>query len=112
MGDRAALVDEGISVLWATAYLDEAERCDEVLLLNEGRLLASGPPGGFPKRCAGAPSRCAAPTRGPPRGAAGGARLPGVVDAMIKGRDIRVLVSREAPPDYLSATPGPCGRRP
>ncbi len=39
-----ALLDQGISVVWATAYLDEAEKCDEVLLLNEGRLLASGPP--------------------------------------------------------------------
>ncbi len=39
------LIGEGISVLWSTAYLDEAERCDDVLLLNDGQLLASGPPG-------------------------------------------------------------------
>lgn len=38
------LVDEGISVLWSTAYLDEAERCDQVLLLNEGKLIFSGTP--------------------------------------------------------------------
>ena len=38
------LTGEGIAVLWSTAYLDEAERCDTVFLLNEGRLLHSGPP--------------------------------------------------------------------
>lgn len=38
------LLDEGISVLWSTAYLDEAEKCDMVLLLNEGKLLYSGDP--------------------------------------------------------------------
>ncbi|MBV8899860.1 MAG: ABC transporter ATP-binding protein [Verrucomicrobia bacterium] len=38
------LVGEGIGVLWSTAYLDEAELCDEVILLNEGRKLCSGPP--------------------------------------------------------------------
>lgn len=38
------LLDEGISVLWSSAYLDEAERCDTVLLLNEGKLLYQGPP--------------------------------------------------------------------
>ncbi len=38
------LLDEGISVLWSTAYLEEAEQCDHVLLLNEGKLLYSGDP--------------------------------------------------------------------
>lgn len=38
------LADEGISVLWSTAYLEEAERCSQVLLLNEGELLYSGDP--------------------------------------------------------------------
>lgn len=36
------LLKEGISVLWSTAYLDEAERCETVLLLNEGKLLYHG----------------------------------------------------------------------
>jgi ABC-2 type transport system ATP-binding protein len=38
------LAGEGIGVLWSTAYLDEAEKCDELFLLNEGRLLFAGPP--------------------------------------------------------------------
>lgn len=44
------LLDEGISVLWSTAYLDEAERCKKVLLLNEGRLLYHGTPEAFTQR--------------------------------------------------------------
>lgn len=47
------LLDEGITVVWSTAYLDEAERCDSVLLLNQGQLLYSGPPDAMRDRVAG-----------------------------------------------------------
>ena len=33
------LVSEGVAILTSTAYLDEAERCHRVALMNEGRLL-------------------------------------------------------------------------
>ena len=39
------MAGEGMAVVWATAYLDEAERCDEVLLLKDGELIYSGAPG-------------------------------------------------------------------
>ncbi len=39
-----ALTDEGMAVVWSTAYLDEAERCESVLLLNQGKLLFDGSP--------------------------------------------------------------------
>ncbi|MCX6986158.1 MAG: ATP-binding cassette domain-containing protein [Lentisphaerae bacterium] len=38
------LVGRETGVVWSTAYLDEAERCDEVILLNEGKILYSGIP--------------------------------------------------------------------
>lgn len=38
------LLGEGITVVWSTAYLDEAERCKSVILLNEGKMLFQGPP--------------------------------------------------------------------
>ena len=47
------LLEEGISVLWSTAYLDEAERCDAVLLLNEGKLLYQGSPLDLARRLEG-----------------------------------------------------------
>jgi ABC-2 type transport system ATP-binding protein len=38
------LAGGGTTVIWSTAYLDEAEKCDEVIVLDAGRLLASGNP--------------------------------------------------------------------
>lgn len=46
------LVNEGIGVLWSTAYLDEAELCGEVVLFNEGKKLFSGPPKELTQRVA------------------------------------------------------------
>ena len=39
-----ALAEEGRTVLVSSHVMDEAERCDELLLLREGRLLATGGP--------------------------------------------------------------------
>ena len=38
------LTGEGVGVVWSTAYLDEAENCAEVLVLNAGKLLFQGDP--------------------------------------------------------------------
>jgi len=40
----AKLTEENISILWSTSYLDEAEKCREVLVLNEGKMLYFGSP--------------------------------------------------------------------
>lgn len=47
------LAGDGIGVLWSTAYLDEAEKCDVVFLLNEGRILHAGPPAELTRRVEG-----------------------------------------------------------
>ena len=44
---------DGIGVLVSTAYLDEAERCDHVVVLHEGEILAEGTPAMFKERVAG-----------------------------------------------------------
>ncbi len=33
------LAGDGMLILWSTSYLDEAEQCRDVLLMNEGKLL-------------------------------------------------------------------------
>lgn len=38
------LLDDENLIIWATSYLDEAELFDEVLLLNEGKILYNGEP--------------------------------------------------------------------
>lgn len=41
---RQLVDDERLSVIVSTAYLDEAERCAQVFVMHEGRLLAQGAP--------------------------------------------------------------------
>ncbi len=36
------LAGDGMLILWSTSYLDEAEQCRDVLLMNEGKLLYRG----------------------------------------------------------------------
>jgi ABC-2 type transport system ATP-binding protein len=88
-----ALVDEGVSVLWSTAYLDEAERCGDVLLLSEGRLLQSGAPGPMSERLAG--RTFAFPTAGIDKRAVVPRlrRHPYVMDALIRGNEVRLLLA-------------------
>src|SRR5512136_2665570 len=45
--------EEGMSVLLSTAYLDEAEKCNEVIMLHEGRLLGQDPPQEFSAKLSG-----------------------------------------------------------
>ncbi|MDO8946957.1 MAG: ATP-binding cassette domain-containing protein [Desulfocapsaceae bacterium] len=46
-------MDEETAVIWSTAYLDEAELCQDVLLLDNGQLMFSGPPKNLTERVAG-----------------------------------------------------------
>lgn len=100
------LVGEGLAVVWSTAYLDEAELCQEVLLLNEGSLLFAGAPTALTARVKGrtlqirkfAGSRRQLLTRA--------LRRKGVIDGVIQGRNVRLLVApNEKPPkaDELEA---------
>ena len=45
-----ALADDGTTLLVSSHVMDEAERCDSLLLLREGRLLASESPSGLRAR--------------------------------------------------------------
>ena len=47
------VAEEGTTVLMSTAYLDEAERCSEVIVLHEGELLGQGAPKDFSDPLAG-----------------------------------------------------------
>jgi ABC-2 type transport system ATP-binding protein len=39
-----ALAERGVTILVSTHFMDEAERCHELAILDRGRLVASGPP--------------------------------------------------------------------
>ncbi|OYV54971.1 MAG: ABC transporter ATP-binding protein [Acidiphilium sp. 20-67-58] len=101
---------EGVTVLFSTAYLDEAARCRDVLLLHEGRLLAQGPPERFTAPMAGRIFRAAAREGGRRRLQAVLAATPGVIDTVIEGRFVRVVseaASWQTPPgiDLVAAAP-------
>ncbi len=83
--------DEGMAVVWATAYLDEAARCGEVLL-HEGRLLAQGPPADFLAPLQGRVFRLRVPVgerRAIARRAAAHAK---VLDALVAGDALRIVL--------------------
>jgi ABC-2 type transport system ATP-binding protein len=87
-----------MTVLFSTAYLDEAERCDAVLLVHEGRLLGNGPPGRFTAEMHGR-SFFATASVGRRRLQARLAEAPGVIDAVIQGGRVRVVTATATPPD-------------
>jgi len=86
-----------MTVLFSTAYLDEAERCDRVLLVHEGKLLGSGEPGDFTAEMAGR-SYFATAGLGRRRLQARLATVPGVIDAVIQGSRVRVVTADAAQP--------------
>ncbi|URD60715.1 ATP-binding cassette domain-containing protein [Sphingomonas sp. KRR8] len=96
-----ALAGEGVGILWSTAYLDEAEKCDRVFLLSEGKLLKSGLPGDFlaPLKdrtirvAADEPARKLLPLA---------LALKGVIDGTVQGDAVRLLLAKDAKPDLSS----------
>jgi ABC-2 type transport system ATP-binding protein len=91
------------TVLLSTAYLDEAERCDDVILLHEGKVLGQGPPQGFSAPMVGRTWRVSAPAMRKRRLQHRLASAPGVVDALIDGEAVRVITDQphETAPDAL-----------
>ncbi len=92
------LTGEGVGVLWSTAYLDEAEQCDTVYLLNEGKMLHDGPPDDVLARVEGRVFRVAVDPDH--RRAALRAALdrPEVIDGTVQGAAIRLLMVDRTPP--------------
>ena len=88
-------VDElGMSVLVSTAYLDEAERCQEVILIHEGRILGQGAPDSFSRPLAGRAFMLLPPLE---KRRALQLRLSaakGVVDALILGSKVRLVTEK------------------
>jgi len=90
------LVSQDITVVWSTAYLEEAELCDDVLLLSEGRMLFNGPPKEMTSRLEGrcfqlrdiSGSRREVLTRVLDRDE--------VLDAVIQGNSVRVVLRKNA----------------
>ncbi|MEO8409070.1 MAG: ATP-binding cassette domain-containing protein, partial [Propionivibrio sp.] len=103
------LTSDGMAVVWATAYLDEAAQCDEVLLLSEGELRYAGPPAQLTERLVGRSFRLVEP-RGDRRLLLQQALdLPAVGDGVIQGHSLRVVLRADvdkAPVERLASEAG------
>jgi drug efflux transport system ATP-binding protein len=100
------LVASGMAVIWSTAYLDEAESCESVLLLNAGRLAFSGPPGDLTRRLEGRSFRLRTATGDRRRVLAEALDLAAVCDGVIQGETVRAVLrdgADRAPLDALAA---------
>ncbi|WP_105634910.1 ATP-binding cassette domain-containing protein [Cronobacter dublinensis] len=100
-----ALAGDGMLILWSTSYLDEAEQCREVLLMNEGKLLYQGAPKALTEKMAGRSlllRRSGGDNRALLREVM---QLPGVGDATIQGAAVRVIVKEGADAGPLHALP-------
>lgn len=91
------LTSEGIGVVWSTAYLDEAERCEQVLLLNDGMLIYSGPPSELTKRMVGRTFHIR--NAGGQRRAvlASAVTKPSIIDGVIQGANVRIVMAAGVP---------------
>jgi len=101
------LVDaDGIGVLVSTAYLDEAERCDHVVVLHEGELLSQGTPREFREQV-GEKVAVASPAAGirPRQVYTCLVGAPGIVDATIRSGRVRVVADGNGPSAATAALP-------
>ncbi len=90
---------QGMSVLLSTAYLDEAERCAEVILLHQGQVVGHGRPAAFSEPLCGRSFRVRQADTLPRRLQARLATLPDVLDATVQGQAVRLVTRRAEPPD-------------
>ncbi len=95
------LLEQGISVVWSTAYLDEAERCHTVILLNEGKSLFVGPPREMTQRLKDRTFLLTGIHQNQRQILIQALRQSNVLDGVIQGTDVRV-VSRNSSKEPLN----------
>ncbi|MBC7491884.1 MAG: ABC transporter ATP-binding protein [Novosphingobium sp.] len=91
------LAGDGIGVLWSTAYLDEAEKCDTVTLLSEGKRLYDGPPEALTDRIADRVIRVAVPSDGRRAVLQRALDHPAVIDGTVQGDALRLMLKADTP---------------
>jgi len=94
---------EGMTVLLSTAYLDEAERCQDVILMHDGISLGQGEPATFSRRVTGRTFQVSSPGMNKRSLQTRLSKAAGVIDAIIHQDGVRLVMEQpEAPiPDRL-----------
>ncbi|MCX5869859.1 MAG: ATP-binding cassette domain-containing protein [Deltaproteobacteria bacterium] len=96
------LVDEETAVIWSTAYLDEAELCQDVLLLEGGRLIFSGPPRNMTERVADRCFQVQGITGNRRQVLSRALQQPEVQDGIVQGQNVRIVLRADQNPPALS----------
>ena len=91
------LVDDGIAVVWSTAYLEEAELCGTTLVLNEGKLIFSGKPSEMTAPLAGRCWHLKNPEGNKRRLLAKALSRPEISDGTIQGHHLRLTFHANSP---------------
>ncbi len=90
------LLGGGMGVVWSTAYLDEAEQCDTVILLNEGKMLHDGPPSELLAHVEGRTFQIhGVKAENRRRVLMTTLQQEGVIDGVIQGKHVRVVMGKE-----------------
>jgi ABC-2 type transport system ATP-binding protein len=96
------LVQDGLTVFVTTAYLDEAERCNRVGLMHQGRLIHCDTPAALKKHMAEVCYEVTAPDRRAAREFL--EQQPGILSVEASGPTVHLfLVPRETSADKLAA---------
>ncbi|MEY0971076.1 ATP-binding cassette domain-containing protein [Providencia huaxiensis] len=90
------LADDGMLILWSTSYLDEAQQCKNVLLLNKGKQLYAGKPELLTEKMAGRSFLLDVPATQKRTVLQNALVLPETTDGVIQGRYIRLILKPNA----------------
>ncbi len=96
------LVDDETTVIWSTAYLDEAEQCQEVLLLDAGRVMFFGPPGQLMEKVTGRCFQVQEITGQRRQVLARALQQKEVQDGIVQGRNVRIILRTGQPRPALA----------
>lgn len=88
------LANEGMLIIWSTSYLDEAEQCKSILLLNKGELLFQGQPQRLTQRVANRVYLLSSSTSNRTL-LQTVLKLPAVSDGVIEGDNIRLIIKSD-----------------
>jgi drug efflux transport system ATP-binding protein len=91
------LTEDGVGVVWSTAYLDEAENCTEVIVLNEGQVLHAGEPGIMTSKLHGRVYQIRGAGKVRREVLARALTSPGVIDGVMQGEAVRLVMAEGAP---------------
>jgi ABC-2 type transport system ATP-binding protein len=95
------LVASGIGVVWSTAYLDEAELCQAVILLHEGKKIFDGEPRDLTDRVRSRTFHLSV-SGNRRKILAEALRSKAVVDGVVQGDSVRLVLKENAKPEELT----------